>query len=59
VEKDVICMGAKTFGAFLARVWREQGLTQTELAEQLDVLVGRFFASGRDGISHAGTLEQL
>ena len=52
-------MGAKTFGAFLARVWREQGLTQPELAEQLDVLVGRFFASGRDGISHAGTLEQL
>lgn len=25
----------------------------------LDVLVGRFSASGRDGISHAGTLEQL
>ena len=25
----------------------------------LDVLVGRFSASGRNGISHAGTLEQL
>ena len=30
-------MDAKTFGAFLARVRREQGLTQAELAEQLHV----------------------
>lgn len=28
VEKDVIRMDAKTFGAFLAQVRREQGLTQ-------------------------------
>ena len=31
VEKDVICMDAKTFGAFLARVRREQGLTRVIL----------------------------
>ena len=30
-------MDAKMFGAFLARVRREQGLTQAELAEQLHV----------------------
>ena len=37
MEKDVICMDAKTFGAFLAQVRRAQGLTQAELAEQLHV----------------------
>ena len=37
MEKDVICMDAKMFGAFLAQVRRAQGLTQAELAEQLHV----------------------
>ena len=37
MEKDVICMDAKMFGAFLAQVRRVQGLTQAELAEQLHV----------------------
>ena len=37
VEKDVICMDAKMFGAFLAQVRRAQGLTQKELAACLYV----------------------
>ncbi len=35
--KDVSTMDAKTFGAFLARMRKSQGLTQAELAQQLHV----------------------
>ena len=53
-------MDAKTFGAFLARVRREQGLTQAELAEQLNAEVVQsignrfvlFRRSRRDDVEH-------
>ena len=37
VEKEADGMDAKTFGAFLARMRKEQSMTQAELAEQLHV----------------------
>ena len=53
-------MDAKTFGAFLARVRREQGLTQVELAEQLHV-TGKAVSRWERGIGlpDINTLEPL
>ena len=52
VEKDVICMDAKMFGAFLAQVRRAQGLTQAELAEQLHV-TDKAVSRWERGVSHS------
>ncbi len=45
-------MDAKMFGAFLARVRREQGLTQAELAEQLHV-TDKAVSRWERGVSHS------
>ena len=52
VEKDVICMDAKMFGAFLAQVRRAQGLTQAKLAEQLHV-TDKAVSRWERGVSHS------
>ena len=52
MEKDVICMDAKTFGAFLAQVRRAQGLTQAELVEQLHV-TDKAVSRWERGVSHS------
>ena len=60
VEKDVIRVDAKTFGAFLAQMRRAQGLTQAELAEQLyvtDKAVSRWERG--IGLPDINTLEPL